>query len=101
MLQVPLQAVPAQVVRAVLDRQEAVITLRQLRTGLYMNLQLGLTEVVGLVICQNLNRIVRNSYLGFAGDFFFYDTLGTNDPTFDGLGDRYQLVYLSESELPS
>lgn len=99
-VQVPLQPVPAQVVRVILDRQDAVITLRQLSTGLYMDLQLGLTEIVGLVICQNLNRIVRNSYLGFSGDFFFYDTLGTSDPSFEGLGSRYQLVYISESELP-
>ncbi len=105
MQMIPLQAIPAQTVGVLLNQQAAVITLRQLRTGLYLNLALGTTEIVGLVICRNLDRIVRNAYLGFAGDLFFWDSTGVGDnPDFTGLGNdftsRFQLVYVTEGELP-
>ena len=51
------------------------------------------------VICQDRNRLVRSAYLGFAGDLMFEDLRGTDDPTADGLGSRFQLVYLDASEL--
>jgi len=45
--------------------------------------------------------LVNDVYLGFSGDLEFVDTQGTDDPTFDGLGTRYQLVYLEPSDLTS
>jgi hypothetical protein len=51
------------------------------------------------VICQNLNRIVRDLYLGFVGDVLFCDTQGTDDPSSPGLGTRFVFCYLSPSDL--
>jgi hypothetical protein len=53
------------------------------------------------VICQNWNRIIRSAYLGFVGDFAFWDTQGSNDPTFGGFGSRFLLFYLEKSDLPA
>jgi hypothetical protein len=39
------------------------------------------------------------AYLGFSGDLVFVDTLGDQDPTYDGLGARYALIYLRPSEV--
>jgi hypothetical protein len=101
MLVVPTQAVPAQVFTALLNNQQVRITLRQLSTGLFMDLQSNEVEIVGLVICQNLNRIVRDLYLGFQGDFVFLDNTGAGqDPFFSGLGTRFSLMYLSPADLP-
>jgi len=37
--------------------------------------------------------------LGFLGDLFFFDTQGSNDPTYTGLADRYLLAFLTQAEL--
>ena len=60
---------------------------------------IGSQQIIAGVLCQNLNRIVRSLYLGFSGDFIWLDTQGTTDPIFTGLGSRYILVYLDESDL--
>lgn len=100
---VPLQAVPSQKVKTTLNDQIVELDIYQLRYGMFINVTVNGTLVIGAVICQNLNRIIRNAYLsapaGFSGDFVFYDTQGTSDPTFAGLGTRYQLLYLSEDDL--
>ena len=99
---VPTNPVPAQTFTVILANQQVQITLRQLNTGLYMDLQSNGQEVVGLVICEVGNRIVRNSYFGFKGDLAFMcdDILGPlSDPFYTGLGTKYLLYYLSEDDL--
>lgn len=97
---VPLSALPAQTVSATLGGQSVTITLRQLATGLFMDLQADGAEIVGLVVCQNLNKIVRSLYLGFLGDFMFYDNTGQgSDPSYAGLGTTYSLIYLAAADL--
>src|SRR5579859_385469 len=55
--------------------------------------------------CLNLKRLLINrQYLGFAGDFMLVDTqpdpiTGPADPQWAGLGTRWQLVYLSPSDI--
>lgn len=100
MLSVPLRAVPAQVSNIVLGGQQAVLTVQQKNTGLFINVEIGIREIVGVVLCENLNRIVRDSYLGFRGDLVFFDTAGAGaDPYFTGLGSRFILVYLTQEDL--
>ena len=55
--------------------------------------------VVGGVPCMNLNLIVRSQYLGYSGDFAFFDTQGTSNPNYTGLGGRFQLIYYSPTDL--
>ncbi len=104
MLVIPTQPVPAQTVNVILGEQFVRLTLRQLASGLFINVATDAQQIVGLVICQNLNRIVRNAYLGFVGDLMFVDNFGENgkpsqDPYFDGLGTHFSLLYLSPEEL--
>lgn len=101
MLTVPTQPVASQVFSVLLDNQQVRIRLRQLNTGLFMNLESEGEEIIGLVVCQNLNRIVRNKYLGFIGDLVFLDSTGAGaDPYYTGLSSRWQLIYLEEADLP-
>lgn len=97
---VPLNANPNQIVTVGLGNQTCQIAVRQTSKGLFLSLYVNNTLIIGGVICQNLNRIVRDLYLGFAGDLVFYDTQGTSDPDYTGLGARFLLVYLSPSDLP-
>jgi len=106
MLSVPLNAVPSQTVTVNLGNQPCQITVRQTRFGLFLDLSVNNALIIGGVLCENLNRIVRDLYLGFAGDLMFLDnqadpgTDGT-DPIYTGLGTRYTLMYLEADELPA
>lgn len=97
---VPLQAIPNQTLQTQLNNQPCTINVQQFAFGLFVTLYLGPTLIVASVLCQNLNRIVRDLYFGFEGDFAFLDTQGTNNPDYTGLGSRYQLFYLLPSDLP-
>ncbi|HFX7230513.1 TPA: hypothetical protein ACIFST_000048 [Citrobacter farmeri] len=43
--------------------------------------------------------MVRYKYLGFSGDLVFLDNAGQLDPSYEGLGGRFVLYYIEESEL--
>jgi hypothetical protein len=98
---VPLQAVPNQSTQIVLAGQNCQINVYQAPDALFMDLLVNDEPVRLGIIAQNLNRIVRESYLGFSGDFVFQDTQGSDDPVYTGLGSRFQLVYLSMADLPA
>lgn len=100
MLVVPLNAVPNQQTQVQLGNQAVSLEIAQSAYGLFMSVTSNDTLIVSNVICQNLNRIVRDLYLGFSGDFMWCDTEGTSDPDYTGVGGRYQLVWLSPSDLP-
>jgi hypothetical protein len=100
-LVIPLQAVPSQAVTVTLNNQACLIQVRQTSTGLFINLFVNDILIIGGVLCENLNVIVRSVYLGFVGDLAFYDTQGTTDPVYTGLGGRYVLEYFTPSELPA
>ncbi|WP_457155298.1 phage baseplate plug family protein [Mesorhizobium sp. P5_C1] len=99
MVIIPLQAVPNQAVSVTLGNQVSQVNIYQKDTGLFIDLFVDNTLVIGGVICQNLNRIVRSVYLGFSGDLVFIDNQGDSDPVFSGLGTRYSLAYLSPADL--
>jgi hypothetical protein len=99
MLIVPLQPTPNQTLTVLLGNQNCRINVYQKFFGLYLDLTIGATPILAGVICQNANRIVRYAYLGFVGDLAFFDTQGSDDPTFTGLGSRWQLVYLEAADL--
>lgn len=92
---IPLTAVGAQSFTVLLGTQQCAINVYQLSTGLYCDLVANNTDIVSTMLCLNLVGLVRSAYLGFTGQLFFYDTQGTSDPDYSGLGTRYQLVYQS------
>lgn len=97
---VPLQATPNQTVSLGLNGQATTIHIHQQSTGIFCDLYVAGVLIIGGVICENLNRIVRDTYLGFSGDLLFLDNQGTEDPYYTGLGSRWQLIYLAPSDLP-
>jgi hypothetical protein len=93
------QAVPNQQLTCQLGSQSVTITIAQYAYGLFMSVAVAGEPVINSVLCQNRNRIVRSAYLGFDGDFSWYDTQGASDPVFNQIGTRFLLLYLSESDL--
>lgn len=92
---------PSQDLNVNLGGQYCTISLRTRVSGMFCDLYVNNVLIIGGVICQNLNPIVRDVYLGFSGDLLFLDTQGTNDPSSPGLGSRYQLIYVSPTDIAS
>jgi hypothetical protein len=100
MLVIPLQPLPNQTLQVQVADQACTLNVYQQAYGLYVDVLLDGAVVIAGVIAENLNRIVRNAYLGLDGDFCFLDTQGSDDPIYTGLGTRWQLLYLAEADLP-
>lgn len=100
---VPLQPVPNQAVTVNLNSQVTQVNVYQKGANLYVDVLVNNTLIIGGVIAENLNRIVRSVYLGFQGDFVFIDNRGTEDPVYTGLGPttgaRFSLAYIEPDEL--
>lgn len=95
---VPVQAVPNQQVQCQLGGQACTFNIYQQAYGLYIDVYIGQALIIAGVIAENLNRIVRSTYLGFSGDLTFWDTQGLENPVYTGLGTRFLLVYIEQSE---
>lgn len=101
MLVVPLTSVPNQTLQVQLANQACTLNVYQFQYGLFMDVLVNGVLIIGGVSCLNFTRIVRSTYLGFIGDFAFLDTQGASDPVYTGLGSRFFLLYLEESDLPA
>lgn len=100
MIAIPLQPIPAQAFNVSLGGQPCRITLYQKGGYFYIDLMVNGAAVVQARMVLNSVWIVRYAYLGLVGDLVMSDTQGTNDsPTYDGLGSRYQLYYLTPDEI--
>jgi hypothetical protein len=97
-LTIPLQAVPSQQISCALANQACQLKVYQKSTGMFADVYVNNELIIGGVLCENRNRIVRDAYLGFIGDLEFVDTQGSDDPTYTGLGLRFLFVYLEESD---
>ena len=93
-MNIPLADVAAQKLTVVLNNQNISLTLYQKSTGFYCDIALNDKLALAGVICQDMNRIIRNSYFGINTDFVFYDIHGSNDPSYPGIGTRYLLYSL-------
>lgn len=90
---IPLVVTPAQSLTVQLGDQSCQIVVRQRRTGLYVDLSVQDEPIALGVIARNLVKMVRGKYLGFVGDIFFADTIGTDDPDYTGLGGRFLFLW--------
>jgi len=96
---IPLQAIPSQTLNVALNNQQCQLNVYQKFYGLFVDVYVGGELIIGGVIAENLNRIVRSAYLGFAGDLIFADAQGTDNPQYLGLGARFEFLYLTPDDL--
>lgn len=106
--EVPLSAVGSQTLSINLGGQACLIALNTYGLGddahLYFSLSVGSTPIVTNRVCRNLQNILSDAgYRGFQGGFMFVDNQGDietgQDPQADGLGTRYELLYLTAAEV--
>lgn len=96
---IPLTVKPSVKMTILLGGQNCQIKVYQKTTGVYLDLSVNDAPIVSGVVCRDRVALVRDTYLGFIGDLSFFDTQGVSDPSSDGFGTRYQLVYLEASDL--
>ena len=96
---IPLQVTPAQRLNVLLNDQNCQISVYQKSTGLYLDLAVNNVPVSTTVLCLDRVRLIRQQYKSFVGDLCFIDTTGNENPTYTGLGERFLLFFLEESEL--
>ena len=90
---VPVTAIPDQTLQIYLGGQNVTLRVYQRTFGLFVDVYLNKTRILCGVQAFNMNLTVRDKYFGVIGDFVFFDTQGTEDPHYSGLGDRFVLLW--------
>lgn len=90
---IPLIPTPSQSMTCPIAGLQCRIWLRQLSTGLYMDLTAGQIPLLRGILCQNKTDLIRNPASPLPGKLYFTDTQGTDDPSFPDLGSRFLLYY--------
>ncbi len=100
MLSVPLAPVPSQTLAIILDGQNCNLAVYTERTGIFMDVEVNGTTIATARILRDGARVLQDEqYQPFVGDFVMVDTQGELDPSYTGLGARWQLVYLQAADL--
>lgn len=97
---IPLQATPSQTLFTVLSQQSCQLNVYQKTTGMFVDLFVNNSILIGGMIACNRALMIRDSYWGFVGDLMFFDTQGQSDPSYTGLGTRFILSYLLPTDVP-
>lgn len=95
---IPLQPVPTQATKVVLGGQNVQLLIYQKPQGVFVDINADGTDIVVGVIARDAVPLMCRDYLGFIGNLLFVDTQGNADPSYDGLGSRFSLVYLTAEE---
>lgn len=100
MVIIPLQPVPNQTLNILLGVQPTQINLYTKATGMFIDVLVSDVAIIVGTIVEDRNPVVRSVYLGFIGDLMMFDTQGTDDPSYTGLGSRWVLAYLTSADFP-
>lgn len=92
-MMIPLNPVGSQETSCTLNGQRCRLWIRQLATGLYLDLWLNNQLTVAGGICRDRVDILQNPASPLSGTLMCVDTQGTQDPDYTGLGSRFVLQF--------
>jgi hypothetical protein len=98
MQEVPIQAIPSQVVSVVLDGQNVQIKIYQKDQGVFVDVNSDSVDVGIGTIARNAVQLVSRDYAGFRGNLMFLDIQGDLDPAYADFNTRYKFIYLTAEE---
>lgn len=90
---IPAQQVANQELSAILDGVTARITLTTTDYGLFADILYNDVPVANGRLCLDRTDINPDRYRGLPQFLGFADLQGADDPTFDGFGTRFLLIY--------
>ena len=96
---IPIKAVPSQQFQVTLDGQLCAFSIYVKNQCMFFDALVNGAKISYSVQCKNLVNLIPTAYLGFMGLLVFYDTQGTSDPVYTGLGSRWVLLYLDAADL--
>lgn len=91
---VPIIDAPSQKLTVNLGGQNADIALTMRLGNIYADVFSDGREVVSGRLCLNQEPIVREAFRPFAGELYFEDLQGNEDPVYGGLGSRFLLRWI-------
>ena len=95
---VPLQPVPSQSTKVVLGGQNCQILVYQKPQGCFVDINADGVDISVGIIARDAVPLISREYAGFSGNLLFIDSQGSADPSYEGFGDRFALVYLTAEE---
>jgi len=99
MVEIPLQQLPSQELRVVLEGTlNCTLFLYWRDWRLYADLDVGAESVFRGCVCLNGQAVNQSPSAAFTGKLVFIDTQGSEHPRWEGLGDRWALLYLTKEE---
>ena len=98
MLEIPIQPVPSQLVKAVLASQNCQISIYQKAQGVFVDLNSNGSDIEIATLAHDIVALNSRVYSSFIGNLLFLDSQGNDDPTYTGFGIRFHLLYLTAAE---
>lgn len=98
MKKIPLQKLPSQKVRVVLDGQNVTLSIYYRFGNMYMDIITNDGLVQQGAVCRNRINVVQVANIIFKGGLYFLDLLGAHDPYYKQFGSRYILLYVGDDE---
>lgn len=98
MQQIPLQPIPSQSTKVVLGGQNCQLLVYQKPQGVFVDINVDGVDISVGTIARDAVPLISREYAGFSGNLLFIDSQGSADPSYEGLGDRFALVYLTAEE---
>ncbi|MCP2041652.1 hypothetical protein L1281_002263 [Neisseria sp. HSC-16F19] len=93
MYEIPLKPVPVQRTATEINGVLLEISLIPRLGRLYATVSADRRVLIRERLCRHGEPLVREAYRGLAGELYFIDTAGEEDPAWPELGSRYRLVY--------
>jgi hypothetical protein len=102
MMNVPLSALPSQVVSVTLGGQWCRLKVYQRTTGMFVDVYVNDKLILGGALLRDRVLVLRDAYFDFVGDLMMIDSQGTTDPFYSAsepsIGSRFVLVYLEAAD---
>ena len=98
MEKVQLNITPNQTIKVILNGQNCQLKIYYRFGKMYLDLICNNNVIQQGAVCTNRSAIIQKETNNFAGNLFFVDLLGDTDPTYQGFGNRYSLLYVGANE---
>ena len=95
---IPLQAVPNQTVKVSLSGQNVILNINSSSYGIFVTVNVNNVDFVESILACHASPLIAAYYEGFAGNLIFFDTQGTDNPVYTGLGTRWLLTYMDATD---